>query len=169
MRKLIWVGLSLLLAGCASSLKEIDSPDKSTYVYGYAEISGATRFQVNLKNMANGTRYSYTKGWMGLPFSTKKLLFAFQVDPGKWELESIVASKGGQMAVPTGPKYAFEVSEGKGNFMGLIRGTINPFDAITRVDDSQRADSKTEVDAKMGEEFPKFDTTATVLIRFAKE
>jgi hypothetical protein len=169
MLKSLWVGLAALLIGCAAGLKEINAPDRNTYVYGYAEVTGASQFQIHLKNEASHKRFSYSKNWMSVPFSTKEILFAFEIDPGKWQLESIVVSKGGQAVIPTGPRHTFEVVEGKGNYLGTIKGSVNPFEAIVGVDNFRRTEDKAAVDEQMGSKFPTFDSAATTSIIFAKE
>ena len=150
-------------------MKEIDSPEQKTYVYGFAEIDGASKFQINLKNVETNKRYTFTKKWLSVPFMTKEILFAFQVDPGKWRLESVIATKGGQTVIPTGPQYTFEVFEGKGNYMGRIKTTINPFAPIFNAENNLSAENKTEIDEKMGGEFPNFDASSTVLIGFNQD
>jgi hypothetical protein len=106
---------------------------------------------------------------MNVPFMTKEILFAFDIEPGKWQLESVIASKGGQMVIPSGNRYLFEVVDGKGNFMGKIKSTINPFESLINVNNNQKSEIKSEVDGLMGNEFPDFDTTTTVIIDFIKE
>jgi hypothetical protein len=156
-------------AGCATSLKQVKSTSQNTYVYGYAEITGASKFQINLKDVETNKRFSYSKSWMNVPFMTKEILFAFNIEPGRWQLESVIASKGGQMVIPSANRYVFEVMDGKGNFMGKIKSTVNPFDAIINVDNSLKVEIKSEVDGLMGNEFPDFDSTSTTIINFTKE
>lgn len=169
MRLMVLISVAIMLLGCAAPLKQIDSPDQSTYVYGYAEISGASKFQINLKNAETGKRHAYSKSWMSVPFMKKEILFAFHIDPGHWVLESVIASKGGQTVIPTGYHHTFEVVEGKGNYMGVISSTVNPFSSLIDVANDQRAESKQDTDAKMSAEFPTFEAANTVLIAFQKK
>src|SRR5689334_6491993 len=88
----------LLAASCASKLPQLESGAPlgrgRTYAYGYAEVSGASELQIWLKN--GGKNFKYQESWIGLPFRTKQILFAFDVPPGDWNLNSVSVKSGSQ-------------------------------------------------------------------------
>lgn len=151
----------LLAASCASKLPQIESGASlrrgRTYAYGYAEVSGASELQIWLKN--GGKNFKYEESWIGIPFRTKEILFAFDIAPGAWNLNSVSVKSGGQFYV-TMIEENVVIQPGKGHYLG--RFTVSGTD--TKLENFPGGEGKGEVDRMMRKEYPSLDPDETVVI-----
>ncbi len=161
------------IIGCAAGLDQLEKStdlskaENATFIYGYSKGGGYTHFEIRLKNEADGKYYSYSKNWMGIPFTEKEILYAFPVKPGNWKLESVIFSKGGQSVVPMQLERGFALSADTGYYLGNFTSTNNPFGSRTNpVETINEKSDKQSVDSLMAEEYSSFDPKKTKAIQF---
>jgi len=162
----------MLLAGCATGLKEIkpesdlSSAENRTFVYGLVETSANTKFDMEFKNEEDGKGYSFsTSKFSMLPFASEKIPFSFQIKPGKWKFVAMGLYKGSGPTSPAGVGKEFEVKEGMGNFLGSFSGyPANGMAAGPSFVNITISGDKASVDALMAEKYTGFNAGQTVAL-----
>jgi hypothetical protein len=158
----------VLVTGCYTGVPEIERDDifdkNSSFIYGYAEDIGGSRFELMMESVEEKKKYTFTRNWVGVPFYKHHVLMAFKVNPGKWKLGYFTALGSNPITGNVGSLgQTIEAKPGKAIYIGCYK---EYYFAVWKKEKWDKL--KPEVDERMKERYPNFDSSKTEVAEFVK-